>query len=821
MDVVQSNEEGAREAAREGANGAGRIAHTLTACCRCRTRKTRCDPGLPRCGPCERTNSHCEYFDAAKNRKIPRNYVVHLQHKVRDLEKQLLDLERDDAEPDAEDVMRGAAAVRVQDTDESKFLGPSSGITITRLVMQLAKQFTDSKSISEIVPDASAKNIKATFDQEDARPTSKVYPLVSDVAAEELPNRELTNLLLELFYCKVHPMYPVFHEPTFTKDVEDVYAGSKDAYQNYCLRMVIAISLQRMDTQYAGLADSYYLSALKFFESAVKPMTLKTLQCFVLMAGYSLLTPTRTAVYYIIGLGVRLCQALGLHEERTITRGPGGRPADPLEVDMRRRLFWSILTMEYGLSHSLGRPSHFATRSEHIDVNFCELVDDLFITKEAILPAPQASLKKWIAIHFWKMRMLQLEIRRTLYQRKRAQPKNDQDPWFAEMQNKMEAWRDTAPEMDGGSGLNKVWFIGRYNTMVCFLYRPSPQIPRPSARAAVLSFDACKYNIYMTRDQIQSKSVDVTWIFTQAIFMVVNVMLWSLSYSEVRRNHSREEVESHLIVALESIELASERWPGVASALELYRNLIGACMRIYDKDGDIPIAAASPSDSASVASGIVDGINRSRTTSPATASTASVGTPSETTHPPFGYLPLNQNQALFGFSTPQQNVSSRPSSQHTPSSQQQSASTHLSPQHAAPQPYLDASPKSSIDHNIPIFNYSQAPPQFAPLPTTFAELPQWNPAFSMPPLQEPFSMSVQPQSQHLTSPIFNENYAANQGYPMTDYLYPQWGEDLRGGGLTHEQQMQLMQDFEANETGKIEEMIQQSHQLFRPHVQSY
>ena len=165
-------------------------------------RKTRCDPGLPRCGPCERTNSHCEYYDPTKGTKIPRNYVVHLQHKVRELEKQLADLDRDDVEPDAEDVMRGAAAVRVQDTDESKFLGPSSGITITRLVMQLAKQFTQSKTISEIVPHARQKSIKAAFQQEDERPTSKVYPLVSDVAAEELPNRDLTNLLVELFYCK-------------------------------------------------------------------------------------------------------------------------------------------------------------------------------------------------------------------------------------------------------------------------------------------------------------------------------------------------------------------------------------------------------------------------------------------------------------------------------------------------------------------------------------------------------------------------------------------------------------------------------------------
>lgn len=165
-------------------------------------RKTRCDPGLPRCGPCERNNAHCEYFDPAKNAKIPRNYVVHLQHKVRDLERQLEELEKDDYEPDPEDVVRAAAAVRIHESAENRFLGPSSGIAIVKLVMQLAKQFTDSKSISEIVPDSHARFVKERFRQEDAKPTSKVYPLVSDVAAEELPTRDLTNLLVQLFYLK-------------------------------------------------------------------------------------------------------------------------------------------------------------------------------------------------------------------------------------------------------------------------------------------------------------------------------------------------------------------------------------------------------------------------------------------------------------------------------------------------------------------------------------------------------------------------------------------------------------------------------------------
>jgi hypothetical protein len=354
-------------------------------------------------------------------------------------------------------------------------------------------------------------------------------------------------------------------------------------------------------------------------------------------------------------------------------------------------------------------------------------------------------------------------------------------------------------------------FVGRYNTMVVFMYRPSPQVPRPSLQAAVRCYDACQYNIYMTQKQIETKTVDMTWIFVQAIFMCVNTMLWTLSYSEVRRAHSREEVEGHMNVALESIKLSSERWPGVASAMELYYNLIGACMKIFDKDGDVPISAGSPSDTASViSSNIVDGINRSRTTSPATASTASVSTPPDKVPVPFGYLPI-QGQPVFNFNNaPSNNASPYASSPNT-----QPASLHNSQQQQLPQMYTtDMSPKASVDTAMP---YSYPPTtQFTTLPT-FAELPQWNPTFSMP-TQESFGMPTMTMS----SPFYNEAYAANQGYELADYLNPGWSQDARGNGLNQQQQAQLMQDFEMHEMSKIEEMIQQSYQLFRPpQLQTY
>ena len=235
------------------------------------------------------------------------------------------------------------------------------------------------------------------------------------------------------------------HEPSFAKDLQEVYDGSVDPYQNFVLRMVLAISMQKLDTQYAGLADSYYLAAMGYMEEVIRPKDVKTLQCLVLVAQYSLLTPTRTAIYYIVGLATRLCQQLGLTEEKTITQGVSIGLINPLQLDLRRRLSWIILSMEFGLAHSMGRPNAFATGQDHVDVAFFEALDDDYISAEGISPGP-VSEKKTVSIHFLRMRLLQAEMRRVLYQKKRPEPKNEDHPWYKQMEQKLQDWVDRCPQ---------------------------------------------------------------------------------------------------------------------------------------------------------------------------------------------------------------------------------------------------------------------------------------------------------------------------------------------------------------------------------------
>lgn len=744
-----------------------------------------------------------------------------LQHKVRELEEELDRVENEDAADDPEAMMR-AATVRVHEAKESKYLGPSSGIAITRLVMQLAKQFTDAKSILDIVPEQRARDIKDLYAQEQAKPTSKIYPLISDVAAVELPNRALADLLIQLYKLKVQPQYPALHEPSFDRDINMVYANHDQAtpYQHFICRMVIAISLQKMDTQYAGLADSYYLAALKHLEPVVRPMDLKTLQCFALMAEYSLLTPTRTAIYYVVGIAVRLVQSLGLNEEKTITRGRADGTIDYLEIDMRRRLFWCIMVMEWGLAHSIGRPSMLATSQEHVDVGWFETCDDQHVTEQGVDPAAsRPTLKKWIAIHFFKMRLLQLEIRRKLYQRKRTEPKDDHDPWFVHMDAKLAAWRDASPSQDEGHGLNKIWFIGRYNTMIVFLYRPSPQVPRPSLEAAFKCYDACEYNIHMQREQISKRNVDLTWIFTQSIFMAINTMLWSLSYVEVRRKHKRETVERHLDVAMDAIQLASERWPGVASAVQLYQNLIMAIMKIYEKDDDVPISAATPSDvAASPGPTFPDTNGRSRATSPATVSSQSVATPPERQAPPFGYIDQQSQRRSVEEPppVPYRSDSSLPNVTTPPARQTPSVPPSV-PHHGS----SDSIPNMQNQFQQQQFSYAtnaqfNALPQFTPDLT----VPGWTAAPQAPMAFAQANASALPMQQPLdpySNQAFNPNNAAYPfpgGYEENQQYAPQyWDMDSGafGSGLNQMQQEELMHSLETDGMEDIQSMI--SHTL--------
>lgn len=183
--------------------------------------------------------------------------------------------------------------------------------------------------------------------------------------------------------------------------------------------------------------------------------------------------------------------------------------------------------------------------------------------------------------------------------------------------------------------------------MIVFLYRPSPQVPKPTAKAARKCFEASTWNIYMQREQIRTSSVDLTWIFTQSLFMALNAILWSLSYPEIRQEYPRTRVEKDISEAQQAMFLASQRWPGVESALELYQNLIAACLKAYDGNSETSYVIDSSSSKTSPAS-----LQETLTPPMATSAFESVGSPRQKQEPPRSSPSWSQSEERVPYLSP-------------------------------------------------------------------------------------------------------------------------------------------------------------------------
>lgn len=66
-----------------------RVARAISACTRCRSRKSKCDGKLPACTACEKAKVECIGFDAISKKNVSRSYIHELESEVLELRKML------------------------------------------------------------------------------------------------------------------------------------------------------------------------------------------------------------------------------------------------------------------------------------------------------------------------------------------------------------------------------------------------------------------------------------------------------------------------------------------------------------------------------------------------------------------------------------------------------------------------------------------------------------------------------------------------------------------------------------------------------------
>ena len=299
--------------------------------------------------------------------------------------------------------------------------------------------------------------------------------------------------------------------------------------------------------------------------------------------------------------------------------------------------------------------------------------------------------------------------------------------------------------------------------MVVFLFRPSPQVPEPSLKAAQLCFEASRFNVYVQRQQIATKSVDLTWIFTQSLFMAINTLLWALSYSGIRKEHPKMDVERHLTTALEAIYWASQKWPGVDAARELYTTLVEACLKAYDGDEEISYSVGSPKANAAASPQSIDTPPPLSTPSTIHSTLASAQTDAQS--PPFIYN-VEHSEAMPATTAP-------------PTTQSIDFANGVSHPLQA----------TSLDHGAEYAN-SSGSQEILFDPNSYNN-----------PLPSPLDYGYSPEVSDAFYPSFSHDrnhYFDSIGEQYTQYLQAQYMPQGPMDGLNLEQQSELMNTLELN-----------------------
>jgi len=338
--------------------------------------------------------------------------------------------------------------------------------------------------------------------------------------------------------------------------------------------------------------------------------------------------------------------------------------------------------------------------------------------------------------------------------------------------------------------------------MIVFLFRPSPQVPKPSVRGAIKCYEASAYNIKMQHKQMDNPSVDITWIFLQSLFMAVNTLLWSISYSEVRNQHPKEEIEELLKLGINVMADCTDRWPGSKSASELYQRLGRACLKAYEgnrvSDSSSSLSANSPASINEAASPFSDHSNT-------TAQSIAYSQTSQDPGPIFSYV----------FNQPPDNSAANEYHQNLQLHPQQPAFRSNSI-------FVQPSSSRSTDRRFSYFppefpGAPPAPPQ-QPLPP---QPPQWGPS----PVNNSQKVHITTATATAIPQNFNSmeenNYFIQPTYNFGPQMCAEQNWQMqpdRMGSLNYSQQAELMQSLETDGLVGIDDYLGLSQSFYNPNV---
>ncbi|KAI9801854.1 MAG: hypothetical protein M1833_002168 [Piccolia ochrophora] len=269
----------------------------------------------------------------------------------------------------------------------------------------------------------------------------------------DLPPRNEGLTYATWYFRVLNPYCPVLHKPTLltllTRMYDDLEFRPTPA-EIVMVHMMFAIMFFQYATrnvdnegQQSELntrSNLHYHYSLGFYYQISASHTLQDVQALTLICLHLRNFPKPGASWMVTTTAMTLAVELGLH--RSAARWvQTNSQKNILEIEMRKRVFYTILSIHVTLSGKLGRP--MPLRLDDFDVELPEPIDDDFLSEAGIDTSRSGKCSHLIGIEAYKATLLFLEMFSSLYAVKRSPSAYIET--VRHLEAKLEKWREQWP----------------------------------------------------------------------------------------------------------------------------------------------------------------------------------------------------------------------------------------------------------------------------------------------------------------------------------------------------------------------------------------
>lgn len=204
-----------------------------------------------------------------------------------------------------------------------------------------------------------------------------------------LPPKHIASELIEAVWENACVLFRFYHRPSFIRDLDLLYETEPEDYTNKQYKilplvysiMAVGVLFSMDKCEKLGFNDvsegyKYFVAARKLIDIADARDTY-AIQSIVMMIIFLQCSARLSTCYSYIGVALRSSLRAGLHRKV-------GFSFNPIELETRKRLFWTIRKMDIYVNAMLGLPRSIS--EEDFDQELPEEIDDENITEDAYFP---------------------------------------------------------------------------------------------------------------------------------------------------------------------------------------------------------------------------------------------------------------------------------------------------------------------------------------------------------------------------------------------------------------------------------------------------